>query len=217
MVKLKPMQKYWGVCLLVLALLWLAEGAPLGLNLVGTADQQGAYYYEKQEFLTSASRFNSRDWRAASHYAAGQYERAAMIYGRMNSADGFYNQGNALAQMAYYEVSALAYRKALVLKPDWHQAQENLALVLVLAHKPQSDQERKAGEKARLEADKLVFDLDKEQAKKAEEFQPDDIYGGLSKDQIEQLWLKRLNVDPADFLRLKFAYQWQREQIKGEQ
>lgn len=191
---------------LVLISLWLVLGRPSLWALWRTADQQGAWYYQQQEYLQATAYFRDQGWRAAALYGAGEYERAAELFARQRDAEGYYNQGNALAQLELYKLAADAYQKALALQPGWSSALNNLELVKVMARKPQEEGDRTAGEKARLEADGLVFDL-KNKTPEASEEQVLSDGNGLTREQIKQQWLRRLSVDPADFLRRKFAYQ----------
>jgi Ca-activated chloride channel family protein len=39
----------------------------------------------------------------------------------------------------------------------------------------------------------------------------------LSNEQVQALWLRRVQTKPADFLRAKFAYQYGRQQQEGQQ
>src|SRR5690606_41911114 len=66
---------------------------------------------------------------------------------RSNSAEGFYNQGNALMQLERYADAVLAYQAALNRRPNWPEAEENLALAQQLAEQQQEqaqNQDRKS-------------------------------------------------------------------------
>ena len=61
-----------------------------------TPDQQGRLAYENLEFAEAADLFEDPMWKATAAYAAGRYTEAADTFGRIPSAEGFYNRGNAL-------------------------------------------------------------------------------------------------------------------------
>jgi Ca-activated chloride channel family protein len=62
------------------------------------------------------------------------------------------------------------------------------------------------GTGGQLEADAIVFD---NRAKTASQTQEVDVGAGdqLSDDELRALWLRRVQTQPADFLRAKFNYQ----------
>lgn len=194
---------------LFVVVLWFALGRPEWWQLWRTADQQGAMLFEQGLYMEAASHFIDQRWKAVSLYEAGEYERAAELFARQRNADGYFNQGNALAQLELYALAANSYRKALALKSGWEAAVHNLELVELLGRQPSKDQDRSAGEEARLDADGLVFDLKADAAQQGEDQVIAD-GNGLSREQIQQQWLRRLSVSPANFLKLKFAFQKQR-------
>lgn len=193
--------------LLALLITWLLMGLPPAWALWYSADQYGQGRYEQGRYQQAARLFQQPDWRAAALYAAGNYAAAATAYGQLRSPAGYYNQGNALAQLGHYPLAAISYRKALALQPGWTAAWQNLQLVQQLADKPAAQVEREG--KARLAADGLV--IGQQQAADEAEQQALDADSGLSQAQLEQLWLRRLNPDPAAFLRLRFAYQLEQQ------
>ncbi len=194
--------------LISLLVLWLSLGQPPAWALWYSADQYGHGLYQQGRYAEAAARFQQPGWRAAALYGAGDYAAAATLFGQLRSAEGYHNQGNALAQLGHYPLAAISYRKALALQPDLAAAWLNLQLVQQLAERPAAQVEREG--KARLDADGLVMDL--APAADEAERQPLTADAGLTQAQLQQLWLGGLNPDPAAFLRLRFAYQLQQQQ-----
>ena len=182
-----------------------------GWRLWRSADQQGLHLLQQQQYLQAAKVFQDPQWQARAYYAAGHYEQAALLFGQAHNAAGFYNQGNALTQLALYGLAESAYLKALALQPEWPAATKNLQLVQVLGRTAAEVEDRRGGEKARLEADKLVFDLKQDDNRGESQTQADQQQFGqrLTRQQLEAIWLRRLSIDPADFLKRKFAWQLQ--------
>ncbi len=58
-------------------------------------------------------------------YRAGEFDRAAALYRQVDTADGHYNRGNALAKSGRYEDALAAYDRALALQPGMPDAQAN--------------------------------------------------------------------------------------------
>ncbi len=70
-------------------------------------------------------------------YNLGYYSDAALYYSKAAELDGaygypaFYNLGNAQFRLKKYDNALKSYNKALEIKPDFADAQENIALVMV--------------------------------------------------------------------------------------
>ena len=104
------------------------------------ADQQGFEQYNSEQFQGASESFDDLSWKGAAQYRAGDFEGAAETYGQLNSAEGFYNQGNALAKAGQLEEAIAAYEQALAKRPDYPEAAENKALIEQL--KNQQDQQQ---------------------------------------------------------------------------
>jgi len=94
-----------------------------------TPDQQASEAFEKGEMEKSADLFNNPEWKGAAQYKAGKYEQALKSLEGLESADLWYNKGNALARLSRYPEAIEAYKKALELNPEHKDALYNKALV----------------------------------------------------------------------------------------
>lgn len=63
---------------------------------------------------------------AVKAYRNGQYEKAADLFSKNPTADGFYNAGNAFAYSGQIDKAIAAYEKALALNPAHRDARFNL-------------------------------------------------------------------------------------------
>lgn len=175
-----------------------------------TPDQEGMFYYNRGEFIPAAEAFLDPEWQGASWYKAGEFNKAAQAFSRRDTAEANYNQGNALLMHGKYEQAITRYDTALQKKPDWPEAKENREIAAARA----AMVEKKGGDMTggQLGADDIVFDNN---AKKSEE--TEDVGGGEapSNQEIQAIWLRRVQTRPADFLKAKFAFQ-QRFQAGGE-
>lgn len=167
-----------------------------------TPDQQGQRYFERGEFAEAAKIFRDPFWQGTAWYRAGEFEKSAQSFARRDTAEAHYNQGNAWLMHGDYAAAIVSYDRALEKRPDWKQAAENRALALSRAKMGEQNGGDMGDQK--IGADKTVFD------KKAKnEGQDTETAGGktLSDQEIQALWLRRVQTRPADFLKAKFAYQ----------
>lgn len=174
-----------------------------------TPDQQGRRHFERGEFAQAAKAFREPMWQGAAWHRAGEYEKAAQAFARRDTAEAFFNQGDAWLMRGKYETAITCYDRALEKRPGWKEASENRALAAARQKRveaPGGDMgDQKEG------ADGIVFDKNAKN-----EGQETEIAGGkaLSDQEMQALWLRRVQTRPADFLRAKFAYQ-QAAQAEG--
>lgn len=136
----------WLVCLLPLIVLPLPQKAEAGLwdDLWLTPDQQGQRALQQENNEAAAQLFEDSAWAGTAAYRAGDYERAAQRFAEDDSADAWYNRGNALARSGQLEQAIEAYKASLARDPDRQDARQNLDLLEQL--KQQQDQQNQQGE-----------------------------------------------------------------------
>lgn len=173
-----------------------------------TPDQQGRRHFERGEFAEAAVHFRDPLWQGAAWYRAGEFKKAARAFALRDTAEAEYNQGNALLMHGDYTAAIASYDRALKKRPDWREAADNRSLAEARAKA--LDIEGGNMTEGMLGADKIVFDK-----KKGPEGQAVEVTGGeaLSDQEIQALWLRRVQTRPADFLKAKFAYQ---QVMRGE-
>ena len=174
-------------------------------------DQQGAQLFGQERYLEAAEVFANPERRAVAFFRGGDFESAATVFGRIGSPEAAYNRGNALVMLGRYEEAIQSYQDALNARPGWTEAGENLAIARVRLERlapPESDE---GGTGGQLEADEIVFDDTGRVNKSGSEVVTE---GGeqLSDDEMRAVWLRRVQNDPADFLRTRFAYQLYRDE-----
>jgi Ca-activated chloride channel family protein len=168
-----------------------------------TADQQGRYFYEKGDFNAAAEKFEDAMWKAVSYYRAGDYASAVDWFARSNSMEAQYNLANSYAWIGQYELAKQTYDSILDSLPDWKAALENRKIVDYLIKKPKKeDNEPPPQGDPHFKPDEIKFD-DKGKKGKEGEVQMEK----LSDEQLAEIWMRRLQTSPADFLRSKFALQ----------
>ena len=170
-------------------------------------EQRAMRQYESGEYLDAARRFKDPYHKGLAYYAAEQFAQAAFILADLPTAEAAFYRGNAFAQQDRLAEAAAAYRQALVLREDFAEAAFNLDWVEGLAELEGKTYDDHGGTGGKLGADKVVFDDRANDAKAtvtAEELRRE---AGLSDAQLEEMWMRRVQTSPGDFLRLKFDYQ----------
>ncbi len=135
----------WVAC--ALPLLLLAEPQTANAfewqDLWLTPDQQGQRALAEGDAEAAASLFDNPQWHGSAAYQAQQYESAEQAFAQGDSANDWYNRGNALARGGKLEEALAAYQESLARDPDRSDAKENLNLVEeLLEQQKQQEQEQ---------------------------------------------------------------------------
>jgi len=106
-----------------------------------------------------------------------------------------------------YDKAIAAYDRALELQPGWALAEGNRAIAG--ARRERVRQQGCDATGGQVEPDEIVFDLNRQVGAAAEEAE-----GGASMSDVasSELWLRRVQTTPGEFLRAKFAYQAARDE-----
>lgn len=168
-----------------------------------TPDQQAQSLLEKKEYQAAAETFTDTMWKGVALYRAGEFKEAQAVFSRLDSAEAHYNRGNCLVFLGQYEDAVASYDRALSRRPDWQEATENRELAAIRAKRMKAEGGDMGDQQ--IGADKIVFD------KKKEGGQETQVDGDKPADNnsMQDLWLRRIQTKPADFLKNKFAYQQQ--------
>mgnify|MGYP002636377667 CR=1 FL=1 len=175
-----------------------------------TSDQQARAWHEGGDPLRAASLYRDPVWKGIAFEDAGDLAQAAATFSRVDTAEGAFLLGNALARSQKLAAAAQAYTQALDLTPNFQEAKFNLDWVQGLLTLGEKEYEDFGGTGGQLEADEFVFD--DRAANAVGEMTIDEArVQGLSPEAIREMWMRRVQTTPGDFLRLKFAYQAQVE------
>jgi Ca-activated chloride channel family protein len=201
-------------CLFLLAWSATAQAIDWPEDLAGwwlTPDQQGQQLFEQGRYLEAAERFEDPARRGAAYYRGGDFERAAGLFGRLRSAEAAYNRGNALVMLGQYDAAIESYARALELRPDWDLARDNRALALARKQRLAPPESDAGGTGGMLGADEVVFDDSGRVADAGSETTTEGAEA-MSEEEMRSVWLRRVQNDPADFLRARFAWQLYRSE-----
>ena len=190
---------------------WLTASCPAAFagwfaDLWVTPDQRAQRQFDRDEYASAAREFTDPMRRGVAHYRAAAFDDAAAEFGRVGTPEGAFNQGNAYLMRGKYADAIASYDRALDQRPDWQAAEDNRAIAVVRMDRMAPPEDDAGGTGAMLEADEIVFD-ESGQRSGGQQVTADESGAQMSDEEIQALWLRRVQTKPADFLRTKFAYQ----------
>lgn len=164
-------------------------------------DQRGRVLMHEARPAKAARAFRDPLWRGVALFRAGAFKEAAQAFAARDSAEAAFNQGNALVMLGQYDDALKRYDRALALRPGWQAALGNREIARIRSERNKTP----GGEPGNTDdaPDAVVFDKTKKSGE-------DTIVEGdkpMSDDQVRELWLKRVQTQPADFLRARFSYE----------
>lgn len=206
---MRPTRAFAALGLMLITAIGVASWLTGWSDLWMSPDQRGRYLFERGRYAAAAGVFFDPMWRGVAQMRAGDFKAAEQTFAGMDTADGAYDQANALVMLGKYQDAVGRYDRALELRPGWSQAQANRHIAQLRAERmkaPGAD----AGDQ-REGADAIVYDKD---AKKQPGGQDTRTTGAVAMgdDAVRALWLKRVQTRPADFLRARFGYQLEAQQ-----
>jgi Ca-activated chloride channel family protein len=205
----RPGVQFGAVTLLaLLVLLREAMSVQVFADLWLTRDQQGARLLGQRDYARALERFEDPAWQGTAAYRGGRYEAAAAAFGRVATAEGFYNRGSALYKGRDYRGAVTAFEQALIMAPDWPLARENLELArwtrdYIERQREQSD----TGDESELSADDVAFDNEEKRGKAIEITRDSTI-----ERQSAEKWMRTVDTRTADFLRTRFQIEMLRRE-----
>ena len=111
-------------------------------SLWANSDQQGERALKAGDAAKAAQLFKKPEWRGVAEYRAGEYEKSLQSLQQVESADGYYNRGNALAKLGRLPEAINAYDEALKRNPSMQDAKENRELVKKLMQQQQQQDKK---------------------------------------------------------------------------
>jgi len=107
-------------------------------NLWFRPDQQGAQALERGAPEDAAALFQDPVWKGIAHYRAGKYQEAEKAFSTVDTPEGHYNRGNALANLGRYEEALASYQTTITQEPHHADARHNMEIIKKLFQKKQS-------------------------------------------------------------------------------
>lgn len=180
-----------------------------------TADQQGAYYFNKQDYKEAAIRFQDPNWQAAAYVYAKDYRKAAAIYQQQDNLTGLFNLAVTNSEGRNYHRAKKLYQLLLEIDPDNAGALNNLRIITALIEEIKLTAENQQEEKPPNESadsedmvdEQLAAERDQigQVAVELETLSLDELLGSERK---KEQWLRDISRDPKLFLGAKFQSQY---------
>lgn len=111
-------------------------------NLWQRGDQQAWEALQRDDAPAAAALARDPALSGEAWYRSQEFSNAQQAWAGDATADGYYNQGNALAQMGEYDAAIQAYDEALALQPDMPDATFNRNLVEQLKKQQEQQQQQ---------------------------------------------------------------------------
>ncbi|WP_274628157.1 VWA domain-containing protein [Arvimicrobium flavum] len=172
-----------------------AQTSPV-MDMWLTHDQQGRLAFDRGDYPAAAALFDDPMWRGVAYYRSGDFAKAVDAFAQVQSAESYYNQGNALAHLDRLPDAVSSYRQALKLRAGWQQAEANLAAIEKLIADRKKDEEDQQPQDPNQAPDQVQFD---DKGKKGKEGTVD------AAQQSAEMWMRTIQVTPTDLLARRFA------------
>ena len=208
--KIAPVTRYnFGALLFVIGLLVQSSSvyAMEWVDLWFTPDQQGQRLMDRGEYEQAARKFTTPENIGTALFLAGDFEKAASVFGRSATSEAHYNRGNAHVMLGEYDAAIKAYQQALSKRPDWAEANENLQIATLRKQALAPPEDDAGGTGGMLGADEIVFDDTGRVNKSSNEQVIDAADQKLGEEAMRAMWLRKVETRPADFLAARFNYQ----------
>lgn len=195
--------------LLMLFIIAIVLWRPWRIDQWLTRDQQAERLFHAGKFEDAAKLYSDPLRQGTALFRAGHFKEAERAFARDGSAEGSYDRGNALIMLGKYDEAIRSYDRALRLRPNWKEADDNRALAQARKDRLAQSGGADEGTEGQVKADSMVFD-DHPQNNNGDTVE---ITGGppLNEEELRTLWLRRVQTKPADFLKARFAYQLHRQ------
>lgn len=166
-----------------------------------TPDQQGRLAFEDKRFADAADLFRDPEWHGYALYRAGQYEEAAEVFARIDTAEAAFAEGMAHIKSRGYREAVAAFEAALERDPDYEAAARNVVVARAIVDYVERVREQSdTGEESGIGADDVVFDNESGRGAETQITGSDEVQP-LSADQ----WMRTVDTQTSDFLRTRFA------------
>lgn len=183
-----------------------------------TRDQQGALLFKLGHYQQASNTFKNTQWQAYSSYGAEQFKNAATLYGQFSDIDNQLAKANALAHAREYLQARNLYQKILTTAPQNTAAKTNMAIVQAIIdniNRLSASQRAEQGEAIKELGDEpqTADGAERQEARKPEQIEQLTAEQLLLDSSLNEMWLRQVQKNPANFLSQKFYMQ---EQIKNQ-
>jgi len=197
--------------LIIICLIFMAFKPQEFVDLWLTPDQQGQLLFNHGKYELASKTFINTRWQAFSAYGSEDFNTAASLYSQFNDAEDLLAQANAFAHQRDYVKARNLYRSINKRFPKFVDAQTNLVIVQAIIDENNllsESQKSEQGESSKELGDEPQSSEGAErkdsQSSELEQLSSEQL---LLDDNLNKMWLRQVQKDPANFLSQKFHMQ----------
>jgi Ca-activated chloride channel family protein len=184
-----------------------------------TRDQQGQILFQLGHYQQASNTFKSTQWQAYSSYGAEQYKNAATLYSQFDNIDNQIAKANALAHGREYIKARNLYRHILTISPQNTAASTNIVIVQAIideVNRLSASQKAEDGESIKELGDEPQTGdgAEREEAPKVQEIEQLTAEQLLLDPNLNDMWLRQVQKNPANFLSQKFYMQQELKNLR---
>jgi Ca-activated chloride channel family protein len=184
-----------------------------------TRDQQGQVLFNLGHYQQASNTFKSTQWQAYSSYGAEQYKNAVTLYGQFTDIESQIAKANAFAHGREYINARNLYQQILTIDPQNLPAHTNIKIVQAIideVNRLSASQKAEDGEAIKELGDEPQTGdgAEREEAPKEPEIEQLTAEQLLLDANLNEMWLRQVQKNPANFLSQKFYMQ---QQMKNKQ
>ncbi|MFQ5346154.1 MAG: tetratricopeptide repeat protein [Mariprofundus sp.] len=174
------------------------------------------FYLYRQQYQKAAASFDDIAWRGVAYYRAENFKAAVEMFSRIQTADGYFNLGNAYAHARHYLLAVKSYDHALQLAPAHAGARKNREKVQAIIdeiNQLSASQQAEEGDSTRELGDDEPQTADGAERKDAKQRKSTPLTADelLMDEALNELWMRQVQKDPSRFLSAKFHMQLQHQ------
>ena len=118
-------------------------------------DYQAYRYFKESRIRKAADKFEDPMWKGGAWYREGEFRKAEQYYAKVDTAQGHFNRGNALAQQGKLKEALDAYNRTLELQLEFADASFNRQLIEEHLQEKKGRKKNKKTQKESKEKDKI--------------------------------------------------------------
>jgi Ca-activated chloride channel family protein len=168
--------------------------------------------FDLGHYQQASKQFKSTQWQAYSSYGDEQYKNSATLYGQFNDVDSQIAKANSLAHAREYVSARNLYQQILIIDPENVAASTNIVVVQTIIDEVNRMSESQAPEDG--ESIKELGDepqsgdgAEQNEAPQEQEIKQLSAEQLLLDPSLNEMWLRQVQKNPAQFLSQKFYMQ----------
>ena len=211
LIRVEALKKWLIYLLIVSSAVFITLKPQQFVDLWLTSDQQGQILFNYGHYQQANETFTNTLWQAYSAYGNEDYEKAATLYSQYNNSSALMAQANALAHARQYVKARDLYQLIISKYPKLTAPKINIKVVQAIIDEvnllSQSQQPEQGESSKELGDDPQTGDGAERKAGQPQEVKQLSSEQLLLDDNLNKMWLRQVQKNPAQFLSQKFYMQ----------